>query len=89
MVRPQSWDVLVAAPASELRERRGTAVRLVTDGEYHADSRVLIRIASCVTEKHVEKKNGPCSLSPGKTTLSGVATLWAGQEVWNEGIERM
>lgn len=80
MVRSQSWDVLVAAPASELRERRDTAVGLVTDGEeYHADSRVLIRRASCATEKHVEKKNGPCSLSPGKTTLSGVATLWAGR----------
>lgn len=75
MVRSQSWDVLVAAPASELRERRDTAVRLVTDGEYDADSRVLIQIGSCATEKPVEKRNGPCSLSPWKTTLSGVATL--------------
>lgn len=78
--RSQSWDVLVAAPASELRERRDTAVRLVTVGEeYRADSRVLIQIGSCVTEKHAEKRNEPCSLSPWKTTPSWVATLWAGR----------
>lgn len=66
------------------REKRHSSQARDRREEYHADSRVLIRIASCATEKHVEKKNGPCSLSPGKTILSGVATLWAGQEVQNE-----